>query len=65
MTTSATRKLEKHLLAGKSITALQALQKWGCMRLGARILELRQAGMDIVTEIINKGGKRYAKYSLA
>jgi hypothetical protein len=62
---NATQKLRKHLEAGRSITPLQALDKWGCMRLGARILELRQEGWNIITETVKKNGKRYAKYSLA
>jgi hypothetical protein len=62
---NATLKLRKHLEAGRSITSLQALDKWGCMRLGARILELRQEGWNIITETVKKNGKRYAKYSLA
>ena len=62
---NATKKLRKHLEAGRSITPLQALDKWGCMRLGARILELRQEGWNIITETVKKNGKRYAKYSLA
>lgn len=64
-TEAATKKLKKHIEAGRSITPLQALNKWGILRLGARILELRQEGLDIVTEMVRtKDGKRYAKYQL-
>ena len=51
------------------ITSLEALKYAGCLRLGARIFELRDAGHDIVTEIVevwNSRGerKRVARYKL-
>lgn len=52
------------LQSGKSITPLEALEKFGSFRLGARILELKQAGHRIVTAMVTKNGKRYASYSL-
>lgn len=62
---STTQKIREWLEAGRSITPLQALNKWGCMRLGARINDLRNEGWEIVTEIIERDGKRFAKYSAA
>jgi hypothetical protein len=47
-----------------SITPLEALRAFGCMRLGARIADLRADGYDIETEI-NPKGKRYAIYRFA
>lgn len=44
-----------------SITQLEALRAFGCMRLGARVSDLRRSGYDIETEI-NPKGKRYAIY---
>ena len=46
------------------LTPLDALMKYGCFRLSARILELRKKGYDIKTENITKGGKTFAEYSL-
>ena len=43
-TQSAKMKLRKWIMSGKSITPLQALDKFGIFRLGARILELRREG---------------------
>ncbi len=57
-------KILKHLKSGKSITPLQALRNYGCMRLGARILELRDKGFNIVTKRITRNKKNYASYSL-
>ena len=49
-----------HLESGKSITQAEAIEAWGCYRLGARIFDLRAAGMDIITET-GTGKNRYGK----
>jgi hypothetical protein len=50
-------------LKRKPITSLEALNKYGCFRLAARIHELRSSGHKIkVTTVITKDGKRIAKY---
>ncbi len=51
-----------HLLAGKALTALDALKEYGCLRLAARVFELRRAGYDIQEQIVTHNGKRYASY---
>ena len=56
-----------YLLAGHSITPLEALQKFGCLRLSAIIYDLRAMCYDIVTmreKHTDKFGheKRYARY---
>jgi len=61
-----TAKIGRHLLKGKSITALQALEMFGCMRLGARIYDLRMDGWDInKTSFQLDNGKTIAKYKLS
>ena len=51
---------------GFSITSLEALQRFGCMRLASRICDLRERGMNIVTEkIVTTNGKIVASYKLA
>lgn len=52
------------LIAGKTITPMDALEKYGCYRLAARIGELRKEGMDIVTRQY-ANDNMYAHYSLA
>ena len=52
-----------------SITPMEALDSFGCYRLGARIWDLRRDGYDITTEIVvdvDRHGEpmRYAKYTL-
>ncbi|NBS71415.1 hypothetical protein EBT31_21260 [bacterium] len=56
--------IKQHLLAGKPITPLDALQNYGCFRLAARIDELRKAGLDIETLTEKRNGKQYASYVL-
>jgi hypothetical protein len=45
------------LLAGDSLTPQDALFRYGCMRLGARIWELKRDGWDIKRELIPVNGK--------
>lgn len=53
-----------HLKSGKTLTPLEALERYGCFRLGARIWDMKQAGYNIVTERETKGGKSYARYRM-
>ena len=46
------------------ITPYTALHLYGCLRLAARIKDLRDEGYDIRTDIIKKGDTRYAQYTL-
>jgi|Laugresu1bdmlbsd_1035121.scaffolds.fasta_scaffold49611_4 hypothetical protein len=52
------------LLAGRAITPLEALHEFGCLRLAARIRDLRQTGMDIECKNVIRNGKRFARYRL-
>lgn len=53
--------------AGNSITPLEAMERFGCLRLGARIYDLSRAGHVICRETVRDGrtGKTYARYRLA
>lgn len=57
-----TKKLLEWLKAGHSITPLEALQKFGIMRLSGRIYDLRHMGYKIVTEWEQSENARYARY---
>lgn len=46
-------------------TALEALQECGCMRLAARIEELRRDGVPIVDKWVESNGKKYKAYRIA
>jgi hypothetical protein len=54
-----------HLKSGKTIAPLEALREFGCLRLGARIWDLRQQGHPILKEWETDGHKKWARYSLA
>lgn len=70
---SQNRMIFEHLKSGKTLTALEALQLYGCLRLASRIHELRDVGrkmgFEIVTfmdEVIGRDGekKRIGRYSM-
>jgi hypothetical protein len=53
------------LLEGRSITPLEALNKFGIFRLAAVVHKLRDEGLDIITEKFQVSPKkRVAKYYL-
>ena len=54
----------KHLQDGNSITPMDALTLFGCFRLSARILDLRDQGHQIITNTVKHNGKRFASYYL-
>lgn len=67
---SQCQRILAHLKTGQSITAIGALDKFGCNRLAARIADLRKTGHEISTTTITvfnrDGGKcRVAEYRLA
>jgi len=62
---SQNEQIRQHLEAGNTITPLEALSLFGCLRLGARIHNLKAAGMAICSRLIESNGKRFAEYSLA
>lgn len=47
-----------------SITPLEALELCGCMRLAARVSDLRARGMPIETVRESRNGSSYARYVL-
>jgi hypothetical protein len=64
MQTQAEKILE-HLRNGQTITPLEALRKYGCLRLGARVWDLKQKGANIDTRIIKtETGAHVAEYSI-
>ena len=58
------QKILAYLKKGKAITPLQALDKFGCFRLSGRILELKEQGHPIKSEMVKVNNKRVAQYSL-
>lgn len=65
-----TEKILQHMRLHGSITPLEALRDYGCMRLAARIADLKQQGVLITAELetgINRDGEpiKYTRYSIA
>lgn len=60
-----TDEILNYLRAGYSLTPLEALDKFGCFRLGARIWEIKDQGYDIESKIVSgPNGKHYSRYTL-
>ncbi|MBP5410309.1 MAG: hypothetical protein J6Y26_00185 [Lachnospiraceae bacterium] len=53
-----------HLIRNRTISPLEALEMYGCYRLGARIYDLRQAGIKIKTIRKHNDEKSWAEYRL-
>ena len=54
-----------HLRRHKSITPLTAMSQYNCMRLAARIFDLKEAGHTIHTDMVEThSGKQIARYTL-
>jgi len=60
---SQNKQIKAHLQSGKTLTAIQALEMFGCFRLAARIKDLKDSGMIIDKAMVeNDNGKHYALY---
>ena len=55
---SQTQEIYDHLLKGHSITQSYAATHFRCWRLAARICDLRNAGVRVVTETVKRKSKR-------
>jgi hypothetical protein len=60
---SQTDRILEYMLTGKSITPLEALNMFGCLRLGARIADIKAKGYLVYSEFVTtpteKKVKRY------
>lgn len=60
-----TEKILHYMQTNGAITPMDALRECGCMRLAARIADIKELGFDISTKIITEAnGTRYAEYRL-
>lgn len=53
------------LRAGDRLTPLDALYKFGCNRLAARVWELKLEGHPVTSRLVKRGGAEVAEYALA
>ncbi|MEA4876806.1 hypothetical protein SDC9_128298 [bioreactor metagenome] len=54
--------LQEALERGERITALEALRRFGCLRLSARIYDLKKRGVPIESETVKRNGKQFKEY---
>ncbi|MBM4206326.1 MAG: hypothetical protein FJ194_19655 [Gammaproteobacteria bacterium] len=59
---SQLNQIRSHLDRGRTLTPLEALTLFGCMRLAARAAELREQGYPVETTMVKRNGKRVAMY---
>jgi hypothetical protein len=53
-----------YMKKGRTLTPLEALEKFGCFRLGARVWQLKKAGHDIRSRLVDVNGKKVSRYLL-
>lgn len=63
-TKSQEKRILNYLQNGGKITPLEALNKFGCLRLSGRIYDLRRKGYNIKSNRITVNKKQVAQYSL-
>lgn len=56
-------KILDYMLRGHRITGIEALNRWGCFRLPARIADIQKRGFPVKSEFITTNtGKRVKAY---
>lgn len=59
-----TQQILAALESGRALTPLEALREMNCLRLAARIHDLKRRGYPVVTSTRTLNGKSFAAYSL-
>ena len=62
---SQNERILTHLARGQVLTPMTALNRFGVLRLAARVAELKKRGHDIRTHMVRRGSKVFAAYRLA
>lgn len=57
-------KLLALLERGRSVTSAEAMNRWGTMRIAARVRDLRKEGHDIKSIPVRLNGKNLVRYRL-
>jgi hypothetical protein len=62
---SQLKAIEKDLKAGRKVSPMQALRDYGCLRLSARIFELKhKRHLNIESKLQHSGDLRWSEYRL-
>lgn len=56
--------IKRHLRRHGSITPWEAIRRYRILALSQRIGELKRAGTPIARQMVQRNGKRFAKYSM-
>lgn len=54
-------KILAYMLEGNTITPLEALKRWNCFRLGARIADLKDDGYEIQSKFVSTPSEKKVK----
>lgn len=54
----------KALMKGARLTPMDALNRFGCFRLSARVADLKKAGHKVQVRTVHLNGKSFAQYYL-
>jgi len=58
-----TQEILNYLQEGNAITPIEALERFGCFRLGARVWDIKKMGYEIETKLVGDK-KKWAQYKL-
>jgi len=61
---SQEKRILHYLQQGFNISAMEALQMFGCFRLSDRIFRLRNKGFNIEMTMVQRGNKKWGEYKL-
>ena len=61
---SRSQKLLTHLIRGRTVNGMQALNNFGIYRLSAIIHNFRKRGFTIETKMVQRNGSKYGIYKL-
>lgn len=61
---SQNEKILNHLKQGRTLTPLEALHRFGCLRLAARVNDIKRMGHNIAARKVEANGKHFAEYRL-
>ena len=64
-TTTQCGRILQHLEKNRSITAIQALEMYGCFRLASRIYDLKKRGFTIEKEMVERVNRYNEKVLVA
>lgn len=59
MSQSQNQLIKAHLESGKPLTGMEALHRYGCFRLPARIADIKAQGVPVESKLVKVGPKKW------